>query len=80
MIDAMLFSDVEAEINSKLYKNECGEWVCTDCGYTKKIRSHVYEHVDRKHSSHGGYLCNVCNMVLKTKFQLGRHNNQMHST
>ena len=60
----MLFSDVEAEINSKLYKNECGEWVCTDCGYTKKIRSHVYEHVDRKHGTHGGYLCNICNTVL----------------
>ena len=72
------FADVDQEINSKLYKNECGEWVCTDCGYTKKKKSHVYEHVDIKHSSHEGYLCNICNEVLRSKAQLGRHQSQMH--
>ena len=73
----MNVSDVENEINTKLYKDETGTWVCTDCGYSSKTKSHVYEHIERKHLHHE-YQCGICEVMVRTKNDLGRHKKQCH--
>merc|ERR1712126_492281 len=57
--------DIDSEINQRMFK-EGSIWYCNDCEY-KGSKSHVYEHVEAKHVTHGGYQCQFCSKILKTK-------------
>ena len=72
----MYILDVDSEINQKMFKDG-SLWYCNDCEY-KGSKSHVYEHVEAKHVSHGGYQCQFCSKILKTKGSLRVHNHMYH--
>ena len=60
-----------------MYK-EGNLWKCTECHYQYSQRGHVYKHVEAKHIVHGGYSCQICGRVLKTKESLRVHTYHSH--
>lgn len=73
----MYVLDVEMEIIKKMFK-EGIFWYCSDCSYKSGTKSNVYEHVEAKHVIHGGYQCQLCTSVAKTKGSLRVHYNKYH--
>ena len=58
-----LFLDVESAIQSKMFK-EGNIWYCNDCPYKSNRKSNLLEHVEARHVSHPGYLCQYCEKVF----------------
>lgn len=77
--DSLFCLDVETEISEKMYK-EGSIWYCNDCSYQSGQKGHVYEHVEAKHVLHGGYQCQYCDKVLKSRASLRMHLKQYHPT
>lgn len=68
----------EALVNSKMWKRE-GSWACTDCEYSSKNNSNVYEHIEGKHVTSPGYICLVCNRTCSTRKALRCHKYRNHN-
>ena len=64
--------DVDSAVKAKMRK-EGRTWLCTDCDYSSRNFSHIYDHIERKHVVHSGYHCQNCGQVLKTKDSARRH-------
>ena len=71
------FLDLESEIHQRMYK-EGGHWFCKECNHKSSQKGHLYEHVEAKHISHGGYQCLYCEKVLKTQASLRMHRAKYH--
>ena len=52
---------------------DCGTWFCKICSFQTGNKSHMQEHVEAKHLSHDGYLCQICNKTYKTKASFRGH-------
>ena len=64
---------LDEEIISKMTKVDT-LWVCNDCPYKSRNKTHVVEHVESKHVlSHGGYECPVCEKVYKVRSSFRQH-------
>ena len=50
-----------------------GVWLCINCEYCSPIRSRVRNHVEAKHVSHTGFVCDHCDKVFKTRHSLRNH-------
>ena len=48
-------------------------WFCKMCAYQNNNRGHMKEHVEAKHLTHDGYVCNSCQRVYKTNASLRVH-------
>jgi hypothetical protein len=55
-----------------------GMWAFTDCEYTSKNNSNVYEHIEGKHVAGPGYICLVCSKVCSTRKALRCHKYRNH--
>lgn len=64
--------DVDSAIHEKLSKVG-GLWHCNDCSYQSSNKAHVFEHVEAKHIVHSGYICQICEKVLKTSASYRMH-------
>ena len=71
------FLDVESAIQSKMFK-EGNIWYCNDCPYKSNRKSNLLEHVEARHVSHPGYLCQYCEKVFKTKDTWRHHQAKVH--
>ena len=72
-----LLLDVEAEIQSKMYKD--GHiWICCDCSYQSSERTNLRAHIEARHISHSGYQCQFCEKIYKTKDSLRKHVSVYH--
>ena len=70
---------LEEEILSKIEKLTTGAgWLCLDCSYVGRKKSHVYEHVEAKHVDHPAYQCEECNRICKSRNSLRAHKNNYH--
>jgi len=71
--------DVELIIRSKMTKQD-GIWLCTDCDYTTKKSSNLYEHIESRHCPTAGYTCGVCAKFCPTRNAMRNHNVRYHQT
>ena len=68
----ILVTGHEEMINSKMWKG-VGHWACTDCEFTSKNKSNVFEHIEGKHIQGPGYICPECEKICPTKKALRHH-------
>jgi len=71
--------EVEQIIRSKMTKQE-GLWFCTDCDYSTKKSSNLYEHIESRHCPTSGYTCVVCAKFCPTRNAMRNHNVRYHQT
>ena len=79
MLKANHFSylDLDAQIKAKMVKDPSG-WYCTDCDYSTKNNSNLYEHIESRHVSHPGYACDICSKFCSTRNSLRNHKARLH--
>jgi len=63
--------DVDEMIHSRMVKLD-GSWSCTECGHITATKSHLYEHVEAKHTS-SGYNCQYCLKFCPSRNALRSH-------
>ena len=59
------------------HKNDAGEFVCQDCGVTKKRQNSMHYHM-KKHLEELDYKCKMCNKQFLQKQTLDLHNRSKH--
>jgi len=69
---------LEFTIKSKMMKLE-GTWQCSDCQYSTKKSSNLYEHIEAKHVQSDGHTCPICLKFCATKNALRNHNVRYHT-
>ena len=74
---ANLCLDFELIIYSKMSKIN-GEWQCTDCMKTSKVKTNIYEHIEATHVETPGYSCEICAKFCRTRNALRNHKNLRH--
>ena len=42
-------------------------WLCSDCDYSSKNNSNVYEHIEARHVGSVGYHCSFCDKTCPTR-------------
>ena len=47
-------------------------WHCVDCRYSKRLKSDVVKHVERRHLNIK-FLCNVCSLSFNSRTDLKTH-------
>ena len=52
--------------------------LCSECGYSTKIRSYLSKHFRAKHRK-GCFICDSCGNKYRSKELLNRHNKEKHS-
>jgi len=63
---AELAKGIENTIEENMVKDG-GTWFCQVCPFQSGRKSHMQGHIEAKHLSHDGYLCQTCNKTYKTK-------------
>merc|ERR1712059_77293 len=58
--------DFDRLIRSKMVKSE-GMWQCTECQYSTKKSSNLFEHIESRHCPSQGYTCAICNKFCPTR-------------
>jgi len=71
-------SDVDSVIQSKMSKNDAGEWQCNDCGKTSRVKTNILEHIEATHVETPGYNCDICMKFYKNRHSLRNHRNSKH--
>jgi len=57
-----------------------GLWFCTECDYSTKKSSNLYEHIESRHCPTSGYTCVVCAKFCPTRNAMRNHNVRYHQT
>ena len=65
-------------VNSKMWKGDDGKWACSECDYSSKKNSNVYEHIEAKHIQGPGYFCQECEKTCPTRKALRHHLARYH--
>jgi len=73
------YGEVDQIIRSKMTKHD-GIWMCTDCDYTTKKSSNLYEHIESRHCTSAGYTCEICAKFCPTRNAMRNHNVRYHQT
>ena len=68
--------EVDQLIQSKILKAD-RSWVCADCNHTTINKTHLYEHIERKHVS-SGYNCQYCQKFVPSRNALRSHMHKYH--
>lgn len=70
-------------IRSKMVKSDKSHgpsmWLCTECDYSSKNNSNVYEHIEARHVGSAGYYCQFCDKTCPTRNAFRIHNVRHHS-
>ena len=54
-------------------------WLCSDCDYSSKNNSNVYEHIEARHVGSEGYHCSFCDKTCPTRNAFRIHNVRHHN-
>ena len=73
-----IFTDLNSAIQSRMSKNDLGDWHCDDCYKTSKIKTNILEHIEAFHINSAGYTSEICCKVFKTRHPLRTHRNVKH--
>lgn len=65
-------------ISTKLSRSENGEYYCLECPYTNKYKQRVQYHIESKHVSSPGHICEFCQKICPTKNALCLHRSRYH--
>jgi len=71
-------TDVDTAIQSKMSKNDAGEWQCNDCFKTSRVKTNILEHIEATHVESPGYNCEICYKFYKNRHSLRNHRNSKH--
>ena len=67
------------EVTNRLVKDTHGQWMCTDCNFSKDRKLAVVSHIQATHiQSFEGYFCDLCNIRSKTILAYQRHLQRFH--
>lgn len=69
--------DVKKGMPFTYYKNENGDFICQDCGVTKRRQNSMHYHM-KKHLEELEYKCKTCNKQFLQKQTLDLHNRSKH--
>jgi len=53
-------------------------WQCLECTFTSKNRHNVFDHVESKHVTHEGYMCQLCSKTCPTVGAFRKHMSRHH--
>jgi hypothetical protein len=67
---ALYFVYFDSMIFSKMFRNEAGEWQCSECYKTSNNKNNIMEHIEASHVESPGYDCDICYKTFKTKHSL----------
>lgn len=70
-LNSLLSSKIERDLDN-------GQWFCLECGYTSSTRQRVMFHVEAKHVTGPGHVCEICDKFLPTKNALNLHRSRKH--
>jgi len=70
--------DLDVLISSKMVRGENGEYMCLECPYTNKTRQRLTYHIESKHVSSPGHICDFCQKMCPTKNALCLHRSRYH--
>ena len=65
--------ELKRKIYSKIVPLPNGHFKCSDCDYTSKYRANLPKHIECRHISLPGLVCNICQKVYPTRESLRRH-------
>jgi len=71
--------DLDWQIRQKMRRDSTG-WHCTDCDYSTKNNSNLFEHIEARHVEHPGYACDICSKFCSTRNSLRSHKARHRST
>ena len=67
------------EVTNRLVKDTNGQWMCTDCNFSKDRKLAVVSHIQASHiPNFEGYFCDLCNNRSKTILAYQRHLKRLH--
>jgi len=69
--------ELDATLESMMYSKE-SVWYCLNCAYVSPIRARVRNHVEARHVTHSGFVCQDCEKVFKTRHSLRVHASASH--
>jgi len=64
--------EIDLVVYSLMERVETG-WKCQPCGWETKNKSRMYEHVEAKHVTTGGYNCPICGKFCPSQKSLKNH-------
>ena len=66
-------------LSSRTARNlNTGQWFCMECGYISATRQRVMFHVEAKHVTGPGHVCEICDKILPTRNALNLHRSRKH--
>ena len=76
----MYITDVaNLEVTNRLVRGVHGNWMCTDCNFSKDRKLAVVGHIQASHiPNFEGYYCDLCNNKSKTILAYQRHLQRLH--
>jgi len=66
------YDELDSKIGFLLEKSNHGEWMCKECKYTSKFKTHVKTHIEQ-HISGFEQSCNLCAKTFKTRVTYRSH-------
>ena len=75
---SLVEGDLDVLISSKMIRGENGDYMCLDCPYTNKTRQRLKYHIESKHVSSPGHICEFCQKICPTKNALCLHRSRYH--
>jgi len=70
--------DLDDVIKSKLTTDDRGFHFCCDCSYSSSNRRNVINHIESKHVTTGGAICQICKKLCPTREALRKHFSRSH--
>jgi len=69
---------LDSAIKLKMVRRQDGSFGCTDCDYVTKYNTTCQNHIESKHLSTSGFLCQYCNKFCPTRNALKSHTTKNH--
>ena len=66
------YEELDSKIDSLLGKSNDGLWMCEECNYTSKFKTHVRVHIEQ-HISGFEHFCDLCEKTFKSRTTFRTH-------
>lgn len=68
-----IFSELDNLILEQMHRTSDLGWICNICGKSSAKKNNITSHIEAIHMQTGGFHCDVCSKVFKTRDSLRHH-------
>ena len=72
------FEDLDRTIETLYFKNMSNKFECCQCGHISSQKPNIVNHIESKHVSTPGVVCDVCHKHLRTRQAYRMHYHREH--